>query len=252
MTTGTIFSIEDFAINDGPGIRTTVFLKGCPLRCAWCHNPEGQSPLPEILHKSAGDELCGREVSAQELAERLARDRDVFELNGGGVTFTGGEPMAQAEFLLDVLQRLRGVHRAVETSGFCPSELFRNVLGELDYVLFDLKLIDPGEHSRWTGVSNSVILENFRILKESGKPFVVRIPLIPGVNDSLENAEATRTLILEGGVPPGLERVEMLRYHKTAGAKYAMTGREYSPGFDVGAAPAVHKEVFENLKTIVL
>lgn len=248
MSKGTIFSIEEFAINDGPGIRTTVFLKGCPLRCAWCHNPEGLSPKPQIFHAMDGDEICGREVEAKDLAADLLKNREFFEMNGGGVTFTGGEPTMQAGFLCEVMDLLPGVHKAIETSGYCKPEVFKKILDRLDLVLFDIKHTNPEQHRRWTGVDNAPILANLQTLKRSGKPFVIRVPLIPGVNDSLENMEATRDLVKDA---PGLQRLELLRYHKTAGAKYPKVDMEYSPAFDTDAEPAVH-DIFGNIKLLIL
>ena len=250
MITGTIFSIEEFAINDGPGIRTTVFLKGCPLRCAWCHNPEGLSFAPQVMHKKDRDEISGEIISSDSLASRLLKNREFFAMNEGGVTFTGGEPTAQPAFLIDILGKLPGIHRAIETSGFCQSEVFARILENLDYVLFDIKLVDPAEHKRWTGVDNAPILANLELLKASGKPFVIRVPLIPGVNDSIDNMKATRDLVAGA---PGLQRVELLRYHKTAGAKYSMVDMEYTPGFDTEAVPHIHN-VFSsaNINLIIL
>ena len=249
MASGTLFSIEEFAINDGPGIRTTVFLKGCPLRCAWCHNPEGLSPHPQIFHGMEGDRTCGYVVEASDLAAELLRGRDFFAMNGGGVTFTGGEPTMQATFLCEVLDLLEGVHRAVETCGWCAGTVFDDVLRRVDLVLFDIKLADPEAHRRWTHADNAPILANLERLKRSGKPFVGRIPLIPGVNDGLANMEATARLLSGAG---GLQRVELLRYHRTAGAKYPRVDLEYRPGFDTEAAPEVHAEAFKDIKTIVL
>ena len=236
-TNGILFSIEEFAVNDGPGIRTTVFLKGCPLRCMWCHNPEGQNPHPQPLTKQGKTQVCGYSIDAEELAPKLLRDEDLFRDSGGGVTFTGGEPLMQADFLCDVLDRIEGVHRAVETSGYASQETFARVLERTDMMLFDVKLTDPLMHKRYTGADNKQILRNLDILKHSGKDFVVRVPLIPGVNDTLPNMEATSQLLAGS---EGLKRVELLRYHKTAGAKYPMVGMEYSPDFDEDAAPQIH------------
>ena len=226
MEKGIVFSIEEFAIHDGPGIRTTVFLKGCPLRCAWCHNPEGISPEPQYMDRRDGRTMCGYAICSGELAGKLLRNKAVYAMNRGGVTLT-----------------------AVETSGYAAPEVFRRVAGHADLVLFDVKHADPVQHRRWTGVDNAPILRNLAWLCTSGRPFVVRIPLIPGVNDTRENMLQTCLLIKDA---PGLERVEILRYHKTAGAKYAMIGRTYAPGFDTGAEPRVH-DVFSdyNLKTLI-
>ena len=237
MGSGVVFSIEEFAVNDGPGIRTTVFLKGCPLRCAWCHNPEGQRREPQPLTKQGRTEISGYSIDVEALAARIRRDEDIFRDSGGGVTFTGGEPLMQAEFLCEVLDRLTDIHKAVETCGYASEQTFKRVLERVDYMLFDVKLVDSELHKRWTGVGNELIKANLKTLCESGKPFVARVPLIPGVNDSAENMEATAELLVGA---KGLERVELLRYHKTAGAKYPMVGLDYAPDFDEDAEPEIH------------
>ncbi len=250
MVKGKIFSIEEFAVNDGPGIRTTVFLKGCPLRCAWCHNPEGWSPEPQWLDKKGRREMCGYEISAEVLASKVLRDKDLYRDSGGGVTFTGGEPLSQADFLCEVMTLLPDIHKAVETSGYAQEEAFGKVLALADLLLFDVKLADADSHRRYTGGDNTMILKNLATLCKSGKPFVVRIPLIPGVNDTRENMEATARL-LNGA--KGLQRVELLRYHKTAGAKYPMVGLQYNPPFDENKEPEIH-DVFtdKGIKLLVL
>ena len=252
MTPGTVFSIEEFAIHDGPGIRTTIFLKGCPLRCTWCHNPEGQGFEPETMIKKGERSICGERMSPEELASKLLRNEGIFKMNGGGVTFTGGEPLSQAQFLLEVLEKLGGrIHTAIETSGYAPKEVFRMVTDKVDLVMMDIKMVDPKRHREWTGLSNALILSNLETLIGSGKQFIARIPLIPGVNDGRENLEATAAL-LEGAT--GLQRVELLPYHKTAGAKYPMVSREYHPGFDTEIPPRLDTEPFEkrNIKTMIL
>lgn len=250
MRTGTLFSIEEFAVNDGPGIRTTVFLKGCPLRCAWCHNPEGRSAEPQPLTKQGRTELCGYTMDTDTLVAKLRRDEDIFRDSGGGVTFTGGEPLVQADFLCEVLEKLDGIHTAVETSGYASEQTFKRVLERVDYVLFDVKLVDSDEHKRWTGVGNELIKANLKTLCESGKEFVVRVPLIPGVNDTRENMEATAALLVGA---KGLQRVELLRYHKTAGAKYPMIGLEYRPEFDENTTPEIHDTFTErDIKLLIL
>ena len=223
MKSGTIFSIEEFAVHDGPGIRTAVFLKGCPLRCTWCHNPEGQRFGSELMVKKGETSICGTEYTAEDLAAKLLRNEAIFRMNSGGVTFTGGEPLAQGDFLIAVLEKLKGrIHTAIETSGFAPVETFR-----------------------------AIILRNLETLIGSGKPFIIRIPLIPGVNDDEANLEATAAL-LEGAA--GLQRVEFLPYHKTAGAKYPMVGRSYNPGFDTQIPSRLDTEPFDkrNITTMIL
>ena len=160
---------------------------------------------------------------------------------GGGITFSGGEPTGQPEFLLEVLDRTAAMHRAIETSAYCSSKVFSAVLARVDYVMMDLKLMDPERHRHYTGVPNEPILENLERLKKSGKPFRIRIPVIPGVNDSDENFEQTALRLTDA---PALEQVELLPYHVTAGAKYAMVGRQYRPEFDTAAAPNLNTGIF--------
>lgn len=249
---GIIFDIKEFALHDGPGVRTTVFLKGCPLRCIWCHNPEGLSmslqlmtkdsrcrrcgkcriscsheacqPFGRCLYACPGAliSVCGREITADALLERLQRDADFLSESGGGVTFSGGEPLLQGEFLLTMLTRLRasGIHTAVETSGYAEPELFQNVVRAADYVIMDLKLADPILHKKFTGVENGRILENAAFLRASGKKHEFRTPLIPGITDTEENLDALRQLV--GDSPH-----ELLTYNELAGAKYPMLGMEF-------------------------
>ena len=204
----------------------------------------------EAFRRLGGLELRAERIIGSDSVEGY-RNKAVYAMNRGGVTLTGGEPLLQAAFAAEVLAALQaaGVHTAVETSGYAAPDVFRRVAGHADLVLFDVKHADPVQHRRWTGVDNAPILRNLAWLCTSGRPFVVRIPLIPGVNDTRENMLQTCLLIKDA---PGLERVEILRYHKTAGAKYAMIGRTYAPGFDTGAEPRVH-DVFSdyNLKTLI-
>lgn len=244
---GIVFEVREFCLHDGPGIRTTVFFKGCPLRCAWCHNPEGLAPEPEMLFKeprcvhcgscSRGGDcpqgarmLCGRRVTPEKLVREILVNADVLTSSSGGVTFSGGEPLLQSDFLLALIPLLKPLHLAIETSGFAAPEVYRRVIPQIDLVFQDLKHPDPTEHRRWTGVDPAPIFENLRWLKASNHPFVARIPLIPGVNDTPAAKEGFARL-LEGS--SGLLRVELLPYHLTAAAKYPFTGRTYNPGFDV-------------------
>ena len=261
--TATIFEVREFCLHDGPGIRTTVFFKGCPLRCAWCHNPEGLSPEPEMLFKEAkchacgncrkgGDcphgarMMCGRRWTVSELAREIRVNADILRSSGGGVTFSGGEPLAQPQFLCAVADELKSgtvpLHLALETSGYAPTVVYQEAAGKVDLVFQDLKHPDPVAHRRWTGADPAPIHANLAWLKTSGKPFVARIPLIPGVNDSDEAKERFARL-LEG--KSGLLRVELLPYHLTAVAKYPFTGRTYEPGFDVTAPVNKETAAFE-------
>lgn len=247
--TGIIFDIKELAVHDGPGLRTTVFFKGCPLRCRWCHNPEGLSPRPQLSDRKSGCIQCGlcrrgcdhpdcrpfgrclhicpqgllsvagKQITAEALAARILRDAPLFE-GGGGVTFSGGEPLMQGEFLLRTAGLLPGVHKAIETSGFAPTQLFRRVVKAVDLIYLDIKLADDALHRQYTGVSNRQILENLGLLKASGKPCVIRTPLIPGSTDTAENLSAIKELI--GDLP-----WEQLPYNTLAGAKYPQFNMEY-------------------------
>lgn len=270
MAVGKVFSVEEFSVHDGPGVRMTVFLKGCRMRCNWCHNPEGQRFEKEITKNingctgcgrclDAGERasgqrkltaesiavcphhllrVCGKEYTAEQLAELILKKKFFFR-DGGGVTFSGGEPLAQAEFLLECLTLLEGkAHRALQTSGFCDEQTFRRVLRQVDYVLYDLKLMDEEKSREYTGEGNRAILRNFDILAESGVPYVVRVPLIPTVTDTEENLRAIAAYMAARGA----RRAELLPYHKLSGSKYAMAGRTYAPKFDesVPVSPRLH------------
>ncbi len=269
---GTVFSTEEFSVYDGPGIRTTVFLKGCPLRCSWCHNPEGQKKAPEIVRSPNGCllcgecekhaqiidgrvrytkesiekcprnllRICGEEYESDELCRKLLKNERILK-NGGGITFSGGEPFLQADFLFECLSYLKGkLHTAIQTSGYCSYENFEKAITLADYFLFDLKLFDENEHIKYTGVSNRGILKNFSLLAKSGKNFTVRIPLIPGVTDTKENISGIAELLCSHGV----RYAELLPYNKMAGGKYAMTGRKYSPDFDESIEVSPRTDIF--------
>lgn len=273
MNKGLVFSIEEFSLYDGPGIRTSVFLLGCPLRCEWCHNPEGQSFSNSILRSSNGCTGCGecvkrstvrngkreysedsikncpnnllrysaKEYSALELCERLSKNFAILNASGGGVTFSGGEPTSSPEFLLECLELLDGkTSRAVQTSGYCSSAVFNSILEKCDYMLFDIKLVEDAMHKRYTGVSNEIILKNFKTLASSDKAFVIRTPLIPTVTDTEENIRAIAELLKKNNI----KYIELLPYNKMAGAKYKLAGKEYTPSFDGSVPVNARKEIF--------
>jgi len=278
---GLIFDIKEFAVFDGPGIRQTVFFKGCPLRCNWCHNPEGLQKIPEImvsaescLHCGKCSDVCVHEsctacsecvrvcplrlrrisgtwMTSRELADTIHENSDYYEQCGGGVTFSGGEPLMQAEFLTEVLKLLPDVHTAMETSGFTDSQTFTTVVSHLDYVLMDIKIFDNDLHIKYTGVSNEQILQNAKILCAGDTPFVIRIPVIPGVNDNEQNFRQTAKWIAGA---KALEKIELLPYHKTAGAKYSSVGKAYAPMFDIDKAINISTGIFEeyNIRSSVL
>lgn len=251
-----IFSIEEFSTFDGPGIRMTVFLKGCPLRCPWCHNPEGQSFEIEYMRSPNGCVGCGaceragdvrngvlslteasvaacnrnlvrqsgENITAEALAKRILKNQRILRTSGGGVTFSGGEPLLYADFITECVPLLGGLSTALQTSGYADTGVFERVLSVCDYVLYDLKIMDEEAHRKICGVSNKQILRNYRMLAESGKDFVTRIPLIPGYTDTPDNLSAIASFLRQNGVT----YAEVLPYNQLAGAKYSSLLRPYS------------------------
>ena len=221
--TGRVFEIREFTLHDGPGVRTTVFFKGCPLRCAWCHNPEGQSFDVETMTRRDGTKVsCGQDWTPEALAAELLKNADIMRQSGGGVTFSGGEPLAQDAFLLELIPLLKreGVSLAIETSGSVDGKTYQAVVSQMDFAYQDLKHHDSAAFQRWCGGDLHDILQNVVWLKTSGVPHVFRVPSIPGVNDSAADREAFRKLA--GGDP-----IEFLPYNPAAGAKYPMLGRGF-------------------------
>jgi pyruvate formate lyase activating enzyme len=241
--TGTVFDIRELTVHDGPGIRTTVFLKGCPLRCAWCHNPEGLSTAPQVLRSATGQRPVGRTFTSAELATLLNRQAPLLR-DHGGVTFSGGEPLMQSAFVADTIDRLEDLHVALGTSGYAAEEDFRRVARRCNLVLFDLKLMDAEAHRRWTGVDNGPILRNLASLAALGTPFLIRVPLVPGVTDTEQNLGAVARQV---SLLPGRPRVELLPYNRAAGGKYAACGLEWRPAFDEAAAVQARLKPFSDL-----
>lgn len=223
--TGVVFDIQEFSVNDGPGMRVTVFLKGCPLRCRWCHNPEGLSFEPQV--NRATGLTVGRNWSSDDLVSKLLGFKSAFDLSGGGVTFSGGEPTAQFGFLRECCGKLRaaGVHVNLDTSGYCPNDRFREILRVVDLVYFDVKCVDAELHRKMTGVDNAVILENLRTLAGSDVKYHVRIPKTKGVSDTAANRSLVSSLL--EGLPRGPESVDWLDFNELAAAKYGNFGLEY-------------------------
>lgn len=216
-------------MHDGPGMRTTVFMKGCPMRCMWCHNPEGLSGLPQVMKSPVGERIVGEEYSSAGLAAILNGQADILRANEGGVTFSGGEPLMQAAFVSDVIDRLNDLHIVLDTSGYASESDFRSVAEKCDMVYYDLKLIDPALHLKYTGCDNDLISRNLEILGEMGKPFHVRVPLAPGVTDTDENLTAIAAAV--DGVD-GLVGVDLLPYNGAAGGKYQACGLVFGPSYD--------------------
>lgn len=267
---GLIFNIQKYSIHDGPGIRTTVFMKGCPLSCSWCHNPESQCFERELMQYTnrcikCGEctnvcstgalsnkegvivrnvELCtmcgncakicytnaleiaGKEVSVLELVKELEKDVVFYDSSRGGVTVSGGEPLSQGEFVLELLQYCKKmeIHTAVDTCGFGSSSMLGEISKYTDLFLFDIKFVDNALHKLYTGVSNGIILQNLKLLSSLGKRIWVRVPIIPGINDDEENITATAKLIMSTA---GVEQVNLLPYHNAAMEKYKRLNKEY-------------------------
>jgi len=273
----TIFDIERNSYVDGPGIRTTVFFKGCNLRCAWCHNPESQSPKPQMMfykNKCTGcgkckekcpnalekcelcgkctiycphdaREICGKEYTVDEVMREILKDKVFYENSGGGVTFSGGECMLQIDFLEEILKvcKENGIHTAVDTAGHVPYEYFERILPYTNLFLYDVKCYDSEKHKKYTGVRNELILENLKKLLATGKSVWVRIPIIPTVNDTVEEIQRIKAYISSCGKP---EKIELLPYHAMGEHKYAAINRE-SHMF-----PIPSKETMEDLNKIFL
>jgi pyruvate formate lyase activating enzyme len=259
MRTGLVFNIQRFSLHDGPGVRTTVFMKGCPLRCQWCHNPESQSPHPQFVRMTARCMRCercsdedlaspvvrgrdatdveccptgalqavGETMTVDALVTEVLRDRLFFDESGGGVTFSGGEPLMQAAFVTDCVRRLQaeGVHTAVDTSGAARWTDLAGAAAHTDLWLYDVKLMDDARHVAATGASNRTILGNLCRLAVAHTNIWIRVPIIPGVNDDDRNLMATAAFVR---TLPGVTAVTLLPYHATAAPKFARVGIEYT------------------------
>ena len=242
MLTGVVFDIKEFAVHDGPGVRVTVFLKGCRLRCSWCHNPEGLSPLPQVMQGAGNARLAGEVFTSQALVARLNSQAGLLRQGEGGVTFSGGEPTMQAAFLAEVIDQLDDLHVVLDTSGYADEKDFRLVASKIDLAYFDLKLVDPEQHLVHTGADNAPILRNLRLLSEMEIPFVIRVPLIPGVTDTDANLSGIAQVI--AGLP-GLQRVDLLPYNQAAGAKYAASGLTFQPTYDASRSAPPNLDCFK-------
>lgn len=223
MSKGIIFDIKEFSVNDGPGVRITIFMKGCPLRCKWCHNPEGLEKKPQYNNQTK--KMVGVEYEVDDLIDRINLYHDFFAEFKGGVTFSGGEPTMQADFLKECACKLPDVHKLLDTSGYCEERTFSEVVKNFDMVYFDIKLIDDSEHKFYTGVSNEKILNNLKYLMSIEKETVIRIPMIPGITDTKKNLY----LIAEqlGKECDRKTKIHLLPYNSLAGGKYPIYGMNY-------------------------
>ena len=251
-----ITDIQRFCMHDGPGIRTTVFFKGCPLRCVWCHNPETQSRQKELLfykEKCIRCGICGtcdKEScivcgdTLVEVYEQIQKDIAFYGENGG-VTFSGGECMVQIDSLTEILKmcKEKGIHTAVDTAGFAPFENFEKVLPYTDLFLYDIKIFDSAKHKKYTSVDNELILSNLKRLFEVGARIWIRIPIIPSVNDSVEEMQKIKDYLDVCGSP---EKIELLPYHPMGESKsYALGKSQYT--FDIPSSEKMKllKEIFK-------
>ncbi|NPD87410.1 MAG: glycyl-radical enzyme activating protein [Asgard group archaeon] len=233
-TRGLIFDIKRFAIHDGPGIRTTIFFKGCPLECWWCANPEGQkkeheeiiSPFQLEENDECIKDVIGDEISSQEVIDEILKDRVFYEESNGGVTFSGGEPLMQPEFLqsLLALSKQEGIHTILDTSGYGTQSIFEKIVDDVDLFLYDLKLLDMEKHLKYTGVSTDLILQNLSFLVDKKQNIIIRIPIVPGITDSSANLNQIGKYLSE---LKSIIRVDILPYNKMSEAKYNRLGKTY-------------------------
>ena len=255
---GIIFNIQKFSLHDGPGIRTVVFLKGCPLRCKWCANPEGITAEPQIMRDltrcvkcglcadkphedvslcSAGAlSIAGERMDVETIVNKAMQDEAFYRQSGGGVTISGGEPLSQIDFVEALCKALKekGVSVAVETSGYAQPETFSRLINAVDIILYDIKHYDAIKHQKYTGVHNECILANLRVAVDSGKPVTARIPVIPGVNASLDDMRVFGELL--SGI--GVKKVSLLPFHQLGENKYHLLNKTYGCKY----AQPLHKE----------
>lgn len=244
---GTIFNIQRFCINDGPGIRTTVFLKGCPLKCIWCHNPESQAREPEIMfykdkctkcgscvNVTVNDsdfvcindakEICGKEISSDEVIKEVLKDEIFYQNSGGGITISGGEPFYQFDFSLELVKKAKenGLHTAIETCGFVKNSNLKKIAEFVDLFLYDYKETNSEKHKNFTGVDNTVIIDNLSFLNNINKDVILRCPIIKGCNDRREHFEGIAEI---ANRYKNILHIEIEPYHSLGEDKYSALGK---------------------------
>jgi pyruvate formate lyase activating enzyme len=249
---GIVFDIKEFALYDGPGLRCTVFMKGCPLRCSWCHNPEGLIMNPETMQTALGTRTVGKRYETTKLVDELLKYAPIFDVVEGGITFSGGEPLAQAGFVGSVMEALKGkLNMVLQTSGCANEDIFMAVAKLADTVFFDLKIIDPAIHKQYTGIDNAGILNNLCRLNKSGLHYRIRVPLIPGITDTMNNYLEIHEFIKTRLFPCRAAGIDFLPFNQAAGGKYAAVGKYFNPGFDINKKENIHLELFMNIITEV-
>ena len=252
MMTLNISHIQHFSTGDGPGIRTTVFLKGCNLRCPWCHNPETISSLPQTLHFAAAGQTqtFGARMSVEQVVAEVLEDADFYLAGGGGVTFSGGEPLLQAEGIAEVAEALkaRGISVVIDTAGCVPWECFDRVLDVTDLFYFDYKSPDPDTYRDLIGGNQARVYENLCRLIASGAHVHVRVPLIPGINTAAEVCAAVCEQLCKAGV----RHVDLLPFHRMGAGKYAALGQAYAYADvkplekdEISRVATIYKQYFE-------
>lgn len=221
-----IFNIQKFSLHDGPGIRTVVFFKGCPLRCLWCANPESQSTYTEVLlNKDNTSEIVGESKSIDDILTEIVKDQAFYEESGGGVTLSGGEVLLQTDFATELLSQCRdlGIHTAIETTGYAPLNKFKKLVAYADLLLFDIKHYDSQKHQQYTGVPNELLLSNIEWAIRQNVPVIARIPVIPDINDSLEDARQFCLLLQKLNIID----INLLPFHQFGQQKYEQLGMKY-------------------------
>ena len=223
---GTIFDIKHFAVHDGPGIRQTIFFKGCPLSCWWCHNPESQNPNPEKfvrINKLEGkefkkEETVGYKITVEELFKIIQGDKIFYEESGGGVTFSGGEPLMQENFLYEIIKQCKEdkIHTCIDTTGFSTLDTVKKIAEVADCFLYDIKLIDNYVHYSYTGIPVFDIISNLNWLDENHKKVILRFPVIPGITDARKNIKETKLFLKS---LKNIKQIDLLPYHNISNGK---------------------------------